>query len=113
MKKLAIIFSLLAVCGFIFGACGDDDGNGDSCADLLAKTLIPAYNEACDGKGEECCTCKCWLDGQKVVDQYDGTADPKECTCKEDEATECTDDLAAIAKACLADQTCVDDSKAS
>ncbi len=113
MKKLAMIFSLLAICGFMLGACGDDDGNGgDPCADLMAKTMIPGYDEACTGKGDTCCTCQCWLDGQKVVDTYDGTADPKTCTCKEDEAVECTSDLAALAKACLADQTCVDESKA-
>jgi hypothetical protein len=104
MKKLAIIFSLLAMCGFIFGACGDDNG-GNACEDA-ANVQLDAWDEACTGKDAECCFCKCWNDGRQF---YDITAygTDQTCTCVEmtnGNGGECTGDALEAAEACLADK---------
>jgi hypothetical protein len=104
MKKLAIIFSLLAVCGFIFGACGDDDG-GNACKDA-ANLQIDAWDEACSGKEAECCFCQCWADGHQFYDVMAYATD-QTCTCvpmEDGNGGECTGDALEAAEACLADK---------
>jgi hypothetical protein len=76
MKKLAIIFSLLAVCGFIYGACGDDNGgptckklidcepacatDGTEMCDMTSGNCIKMCDPICDyAGGEVCCGTTC------------------------------------------------------
>jgi hypothetical protein len=77
MKKLAIIFSLLAVCGFIFGACGDNGNGGPTCkklvdcdpacatdgteyCDMTNGTCVKMCDPVCDYVGGEvCCGTTC------------------------------------------------------
>lgn len=74
MKKLSIILAVLAVCGLVVMACGDDgDGGKGKC--VKAWTLIPCATEdsptGCDYAGETplCCNDTC------VAMPTDGCAD--------------------------------------
>jgi hypothetical protein len=118
MKKLAIIFSLLAVCGFMLCVCGDDNGGGPHCEDPPA-TCEPdcTLPEVCCGTTcmNETCTPACATDGTEVCNPCDGTCvklclDPV-CTATQwcDDGT-CKDlpDPPVCDPECVAPQVCVE-----
>jgi hypothetical protein len=71
--------------------------------------LEEAYAQACQGKTDTCCFCRCWSDGKKEYDQAQYRADGNcEClTAKEDRTCLCEDQRLAVAEKCLENQdTC-------
>lgn len=117
MKKLAFIFSLLAVCGFMAGACGDNGNGGPKCEDPPA-TCDPDCTapEICCGTTckNETCTPACevtthWCnpcDGTCVALCLDPVCEATEyCddgTCKTTPTPPVCDPV------CVAPQICVD-----
>ena len=119
MKKLAFIFSLLAVCGFMAGACGDDNGNGEPhcVADVVCDPACATDGtEMCDVTSGNCivfktCDPVCATDGSEACDPISGTC---KATCLDPActATEWCDDgtckaLTVCEPACGADEHCV------
>ena len=72
--------------------CGEDENDCDK-ADNIRST---SFNEVCAIKGDDCCICKCWNDGNREME----TETP--CECKE-QPEGCAGDLKNSAKTCLAD----------
>jgi hypothetical protein len=86
MKKLALFFALLAICGFVLGACSSDDGNGGG----NAKQCIEACSAAADcvqtGTTEEDWKCQ----SSRCV--FDMCSTDTDCTALfSGWTTECTD----------------------
>ena len=132
MKKLSIILAVLAVCGFVVYACGDDGGGGPEC--VKTWTLIPCATEAsptgCDYTGENplCCNDTCGpmptdgcadpanaCEAPQVCDYCAGTPECKDPdpTCDPAcgagqycDGTTCKDNPVCD-PACAADETCV------
>jgi hypothetical protein len=85
-------------------------GTKNECEKLLDLTY-DAWSEACGGKSEACCFCKCWNEGHRLND-YNSSS--KKCECNvampssvPDES--CTDAYKAQTKTCLDNaQTCTD-----
>ena len=94
MKTILIALLLLVPCGLLLGSCGEDESDCDKADDVRAT----AFNEVCAIRGDECCICKCWNDGNQEMD----TENP--CTCKQPASFDCTGDVKNAAKTCLADQ---------
>ncbi len=97
MKKLSILFAILAVCGLVVFACGDDDGKKAHC-----ETIVTC-DPACDNmNGEICCgttcqameTCDPACEAPAYCDPCAGTCvePPAECDPACDAATEYCDD---------------------
>ena len=119
MKKLAIIFSLLAVCGFIFGACGDDNGNGGPKC-VADKECDPPCatdgTEACDVTTGNCivfktCDPACATDGTEYCDPISGTCKAMSDPACATDGTEYCDDgtcksLPVCDPPCGADEHC-------
>ena len=118
MKKIVLILSVLAMCGFVLGACGGDgDGGGPHC--VAMQECDPACatdgTEMCDPTTGNCielkeCDPACATDGSEYCDPLTGTCkatcDPQ---CGENQA--CDDgtckDLPVCDPACAADEICV------
>jgi hypothetical protein len=94
MKKLFFTLIGLAVFGLFGASCGEDESDCDKADDIRGAAL----NEICATKGDDCCICKCWNDGNLEMD----TENP--CTCKQPASFDCTGDVKAAAKVCLADE---------
>jgi hypothetical protein len=94
MKKLFFTLIGLAVFGLFGTSCGEDESDCDKADDIRGAAL----NEICATKGDECCICKCWNDQNQEMD----TENP--CTCKQPASFDCTGDVKAAAKVCLADE---------
>jgi hypothetical protein len=90
MRVSFAILSLVAFCTLLAGSCGEDESVCEKADDVRAT----AFNEVCVAKGDECCICKCWNDGQQEID----TLDP--CTCKA-QPSGCSGELKTGAKNCL------------
>lgn len=93
MKALATILAMVMF-SFCLPACGEDESDCDKADNIRGAAL----NEVCSTKGDDCCICKCWNEGNQEMD----TENP--CTCKQPESFDCTGDVKAAAKACLADE---------
>lgn len=68
--------------------------------------LEEAYTQACQGRGDACCFCRCWSDGKKQYDQAQYRADGA-CQCleaKKDQTCLCEGQRLTIAEKCLDDQ---------
>jgi len=112
MKKVALIFSLLAICGLVMG-CGGSDDEGNKCdqwGSKLASWMTAYCNAATD-----CCYCDC-MNENKMIDYTvtDSCAcmDIPECVddpeTPEDECNPepvaCEGQVLTAAEACLADE---------
>ena len=65
--------------------------------------LEEAYTQACQGKGDTCCFCRCFNDGRKEYDQAQFRADGT-CKClpaKEDRNCLCEGQRLTVADKCL------------
>jgi hypothetical protein len=91
MKALATVLAL-AACSLWLAGCGGEESDCEKADDIRAT----AFNEVCAAKGDDCCICKCWNDGNQEMD----TEIP--CTCKPQPGGDCTGDLKTAAKTCLA-----------
>jgi hypothetical protein len=85
MKRVFLVFAVLAACGFVVGACGDDNG-GNDCDKAEAKQLEWA-KEPCSGKDDACCFCKCANQGK----MYDPVKYAADGTCECNDIPECID----------------------
>lgn len=94
MKLNLIVLLSLVLCGLLLGSCGEDESDCDKADNIRGAAL----NEICSTKGDECCICQCWNDGNQEMD----TETP--CTCKAPASFDCTGDVENAAKVCLADQ---------
>ena len=90
MKPILILLLSLALSGLLLGSCGGEESDCDKADDVRAT----AFNEVCTIKGDECCICKCWNDGNQEIN----TPDP--CTCKP-QPSGCSGVLKTGAKNCL------------
>ena len=119
MKKLALIFSLLAVCGFMLGACGGNGNGGPKCEKDVECDPACATDgtEVCDLTNGTCivlgiCGPACATDGTEYCDPLDGTwkamCDP---ACATDGTEYCDDGTCkkfpVCDPACAADEHCV------
>ncbi len=93
MRVSFAVLSLMAFCTLLAGSCGGDESVCEK-ADAVRAT---AFNEVCAVKGNDCCICKCWNDGQQEIN----TKDP--CTCKAQPGGDCSGDLKEMAEDCLND----------
>ena len=89
----SIILPLVAY-SLVVGSCGEDESDCDKADNIRGAAL----NEICATKGDECCICHCWNDGNQEM----SAENP--CTCKQPASFDCTGDVKVAAKVCLADE---------
>jgi hypothetical protein len=102
MKNLMLSFTVMAVFGFVLGACGDStQGGGKTDCEKYAELAAETMDAACATKSDACCVCKCWKEDQ----DYDPMA--VDCTCVPFDAPleTCEGALLQEAQECLADES--------
>ena len=121
MKKAWMIIVSFLACAFLVAACGYGGGGLDGGADgrdgngggdlqgnecqQAATVQMQGFDQACVGKGEDCCFCKCWLGGPEWYDAELYHND-QICGCMAlPNPPPCEDDALTQAQACLANLT--------